>query len=716
MTLRSLGLTAVLCSTLCAQGPTFVSTLTPLLDLRATQVPRLLEQWSASKIGQLFEDEDARLAGELAVGFQSGRIARQTALRLALQQLPSHFEAPPHVISSLYTLQPSEVWRLFERPVEEVASVEFTFLLPSDGEQLVTPHFVRTMSCRPRYEGRWQQRFDQEALQRGQSTMFDPVADAKISSFPAHVFALPDGAADIGFGGLPQQQWMLHLPGRFAYGNGVPAEVGRVDAGPTRTEAEVCLVTHFDHYNQSFRDMGVGVPAEFALLGVDKLERLSWSARFVEDLIYDVVRLDFVEGPISGLPALLSTGDAKPPAQGLPKGALAQVRARLELLDTYDALAEADASFELPGAVVEPLLDALDGGVALGCCAPAPGGLIPRLYLTLGLKDPAKVEALVASMLPPDLPVKQVQYGDVTVSVLKIPDAPQGLQPAWCVVGDRLHVAESALSMRAFLKAQGGGVVAMDVDGMAAPTGDGDVMASFDLRFDAAAIYENFYERWLPLFELSGVSELPAPVSRDDLPDPDVVHEHLGKGRGVVRRTARSMRLVQASASGGLELTALLFAWPTILSQQMFDFTEDEVHIAVAKSRLHAAHEALQRFEAREQRRPKDLAELFTAEKFADDALLLPADDLAEEVRLPDGRVVRSSFRYFADGVPLPVGAQSQFLEVFGGGDADDVAPAVLVEIRPHMFHRAVLRTDGVVPDMYGSFGARAPIEEFGKK
>ena len=365
---------------------------------------------------------------------------------------------------------------------------------------------------------------------------------------------------------------------------------------------------------------------------------------------------------------------------------------------------------------MEPLLDALDGGVALGCCAPAPGGLIPRLYLTLGLKDPAKVEALVASMLPPDLPVKQVQYGDVTVSVLKIPDAPQGLQPAWCVVGDRLHVAESALSMRAFLKAQADGVVAMDVDGMAAPTGDGDVMASFDLRFDAAAIYENFYERWLPLFELSGVSELPAPVSRDDLPDPDVVHEHLGKGRGVVRRTARSMSLVQASASGGLELTALLFAWPTILSQQMFDFTEDEVHIAVAKSQLHAAHEALQRFEAREQRRPKDLAELFTAEKFADDALLLPADDLAEEVRLPDGRVVRSSFRYFADGVPMPEGAQSQFLEVFGGGDDDDAPPAVLVEIRPHMFHRAVLRIDGVVPDMYGSFGARAPIEAFGEK
>ena len=98
------------------------------------------------------------------------------------------------------------------------------------------------------------------------------------------------------------------------------------------------------------------------------------------------------------------------------------------------------------------------------------------------------------------------------------------------------------------------------------------------------------------------------------------------------------------------------------------------------------------------------------------DALLLPADDLAEEVRLPDGRVVRSSFRYFADGVPMPEGAQSQFLEVFGGGDDDDAPPAVLVEIRPHMFHRAMLRTDGVVPDMYGSFGARAPIEAFGKK
>ncbi|MEC8251895.1 MAG: hypothetical protein VX044_01695 [Planctomycetota bacterium] len=43
MTLRSLGLAATLGSSLCAQGPTFVSTLKPLFDLRATQVPRLLE-------------------------------------------------------------------------------------------------------------------------------------------------------------------------------------------------------------------------------------------------------------------------------------------------------------------------------------------------------------------------------------------------------------------------------------------------------------------------------------------------------------------------------------------------------------------------------------------------------------------------------------------------------------------------------------------------
>ena len=273
MTLRSLGLAATLGSALCAQGPKFVSTLKPLFDLRATQVPRLLEQWPASKLGRLFADEDARFAGELAVKFQAGRIARQTALRLALQQLPSTEDAPPHVIASLYMMQPNEIWRLFERPVEEVESVEFTSLLPSDGEELVTPHFVRTMSCQPRYEGRWQQRFDAEAQERARSTMFRPVADAKISSFPVHAFALPVGAADVGFGDLPRQHWMLHLPGRFAYGNGVPAEVGRVDAGPARPEAEVCLETHFDHYNQTFRDMGVGVPAELALLGVEDAAR-----------------------------------------------------------------------------------------------------------------------------------------------------------------------------------------------------------------------------------------------------------------------------------------------------------------------------------------------------------------------------------------------------------------------------------------------------------
>ncbi|MGC6488336.1 MAG: hypothetical protein ACON4Z_11870 [Planctomycetota bacterium] len=718
MKLRSLGLTAMLCSALGAQGPTFVSTLPPLLELRAAQVPRLVEQWSTSRLGRLFEDEDARLAGELAVRFQSGRIARQTALRLALQQLPSTVDAPPHVVAGLYTLQPDELWRLFERPVEEVAAAEFTVSMPPENAVDSAPYFFRTMSCRPRYEGRWQQRFDQEAQARARSTMFTPVADARISSFPAHVFALPEGAAEVGLGGLLQQQWMLQLPSRFTYGNGVPAEVGRVDAAPTREDADLSATFHVGRWVEALRQTFGAVPPQLTLLGADKMERLRWSARFVGDLIYDVVQLDFVDGPLTGLPAFLETGETAPPAQGLPDGALAQFRARIELQDAYDALIAAEADLELPGAIFDPLLDALDGGLALGCCAPAPGGLIPRLYLTLGLKDPVAFAAWVdglQAMLPPELSVKQVQYGDVKVSVLKIPDAPQGLQPAWCVVGDRLHVAESALSMRAFLKAQADGVVAMDVDGMAAPAGEGDVMASFDMRFDAAALYEAFYQRWLPLFELSGVSEMPAPVSRDDLPHPDVVAEHLGKGRGVVRRAARSMSLVQASASGGLELSALLFAWPTMLAQQTYDYMEDEAHLTVARTRLAAVHEALQRFEAREQRRPADLAELFTAEQLPDDALLLPADDLAEEVRLPDGRVLRSSFRYFPSGIELPRGRGSAFIQVVGGPVQNGLAaktPALLIELRPHQFHRAMLLENGEVPDTYGDYGTTLSIDQ----
>ena len=711
---------AFLASTACAaalpaQGTTYISSLRTLFEVRATKVPQLLEQWRGSALGGLFEDPEARRCGRLAARFEGSRIHRRTETWLAMHQLGSDQEAPPAVIASLYRMGQGEVWRMLERPVQELESAELRVLLHPDPDRNLSPFFVRDLACRPRYEGQWTSRFDDEARRRARSTLFVDVPDAEVSSFAAHAFALPEGWADVGLGGLPEQQWMLHLPGRFIHGNGVIDACGSVGPAPAHSDAEVRLDVHLDLYNEMLTAAGFGAPAEWTLFGLEAVDRLTWSACFVDGLIHDVVQLD-VDGPLGGVGSFFTERDRPLPAQGLPEGGMVQLRAALDLRETYDGLVAADDDFALPGPLVDGLLAALDGGVALACCAPAPGGLIPRLYLTLGLEDAAALDQAISSALPPELEVKKVRYGDVEVSVLKIPGAPSGLQPAWCVVDEKLHVAESAQSMRALLKAQGSDAVAMDVGEMTAPPGDGTALTSFDLRYDPAAIYEAFYEIWLPLFERSGFNELPPPVTRDDLPEPDVVARHLGKGRGVIRRTEDSVALVQSSASGGLELTALLFAYPTMLAPLMSDFMEDEVHLAVARSKLQAVHDALEDFEGREGRRPRDLAELCTAQQLSADALLLPGDELAEQIELPGGRTVRSSFRYYPAGVKVPRGRGSAFIGVVGGPVQNGLAaktPALLIELRPHQFHRAMLLENGEVPDTYGDFGTTLPIDQF---
>jgi len=689
---------ALLAPLLPAQGPTFLPHGSPLVSIRATQVPKLLEQWPNTALGKLFADEDARAAADLGVRFTANQLRRQTAMMLAVQQLEDYGDMQPYMIASLYRFNEAEVWRLLEQPVEQVQSVELTVNADPELGMRAYPRMLRTMSCRPRYEGQWTKRFDQEAAQRNRSKLFDVIEQAKVAGFPAYAYAVPKRELEGGGTSIPPQQWMLHLPGRFIFGNGTADEIGKLGAAPARPDAEICLEMDLEAYTTMFQAMGRGIDREFAALGFDKLKHLKWSGSFAGEMFRDVLDIE-LNGEPSGLVAALLNAEARLPDQALPKGALAQLRASVDLRASFEELAKLDSVFRLPPEFVDAVLAAFDGGLAFSCCAPPPGGLIPRLFLTANVKDGEAFDKLVQKLVNDNLPTKKLKFGDVEVTTLKIPDAPQGLQPAWCRVGDQLHVAESARSLRSFLKAQKGDEVAMDVDGMEVPAGIGEPTATFDLRYDTAAIYECFYTQWLPLFELSGVSRVPPPVRRRDLPEPEIVEEFLGKGRGVLRKDGNRYQLVQASATGGLETTALLFTYSTMLAPEMYDYNTERYSLIIARIKLNAVHEALTRFEKREQRRPNDLAELFTAEKLPDDALLLPGDDRAEPLLLPDGRKLRSSFRYYPK--------TTAFNGLQGGNGA------LMIEIRPQRYNRAVLCADGAVPDAYGS-DCRKPIDQFG--
>ena len=96
---------------------------------------------------------------------------------------------------------------------------------------------------------------------------------------------------------------------------------------------------------------------------------------------------------------------------------------------------------------------------------------------------------------------------------------------------------------------------------------------------------------------------------------------------------------------------------------------------------------------------PKDLAELVSVQKLAADALLVPGDELAEEFTLPTGDKLRSSFRYYPDGV------DTRCL-----GDE----PAIMIQIAGGSSLRRFLGRSGTVRTSYFT-EARQDVDEFGK-
>ena len=83
---------------------------------------------------------------------------------------------------------------------------------------------------------------------------------------------------------------------------------------------------------------------------------------------------------------------------------------------------------------------------------------------------------MLGQYLADSLPTKRVRYSGIECTVLKIPDMPNGIQPAFCRVDGMLHLAESALSLRALLKVQDKVTVAMDVGDAPLPLVAGDVL------------------------------------------------------------------------------------------------------------------------------------------------------------------------------------------------------------------------------------------------
>tara|TARA_R110002096_G_scaffold17148_6_gene59189 strand:- start:1498 stop:3690 length:2193 start_codon:yes stop_codon:yes gene_type:complete len=669
----------------------------PLVRIRATGVQELVKAWPSTKIGKLMADEDVVDAATTVLASTKNYLHRQRAVRDSFTQLSLLDDMEPWEVANLYGNGDDDLQNLLRYPAEQVTRAELTVRLPN-GVRTSQPSFVTSLSCAPRYEGRWTQAFEKDAEKFRASALFEEIQGSKIDGFPAYAFQAPKSVTGDAFADNQQYaRWMLHMPGTFVYGNGQTKTA--VTKPDDSQRAEVSMELDLDAYVAMFQRMGMGIPPSFAVLGFDNLKTLKWSGRFRGELIEDRLDLELTDTP-SGLVAALLTGTAKLPAQALPKGAIAQLRSSVNTQAIATLLPILADGSDLPEELVNECVKAFDGGIAISCCAPAPGGVIPRIFVSLGIADETALDGLLKQFLTDNLPTKQVKYGGVACTVIKVPDMPNGIQPAFCRVNGTLHIAESALSLRAFLKVQGEDTVAMDVEDAPEAGGAGDLVSTFDWRFDEVQLYKCFYQDWLPLYELTGMAN-DSPVRRKDMPEPDVVEMYCGKSRGVLRKDGNKFSIVMLGALGGPELAALAMTWGPMIAGQMRDYQTDNLTIRLARHKLDTVHEAVVAFHKREKRMPKDLAELFTAQKLNDDALLLPGDDLAEEFAMPDGRKLKSSFRYFAK----PVTFASQ------NGDGGDT---ILIEIRTRPYNRLSMTSMGVVPDAYGP-DSQKPIDQFGK-
>ncbi|MBL8734061.1 MAG: hypothetical protein JNN13_16935 [Planctomycetes bacterium] len=686
-----------LAAPLIAQGPPTLVPKNRLGGFVAEDVPKLRQQLAQSRLARLLAAADVAEAYELARRRFTARLTHTEALLDTADRLEVALD--PWVISNRI----SSPLSMMEMPdLAELVRFELMASGPVDGEH--RPGTAVVLRCTPRAEGRWTARFEQRAARMNASKHWQSLDEGKVDGYPGYAWA-PTGLDenDPNFEFLRGTRlWMLHLPGSFASGSGLIEHCAEIASPPPPGPAALTMSMQLQQYVRMFADMGGGVPAEFAMLGFDTLQEFSWQLEFAGDQLLDTLAVR-CEGEPKGLVGALLGGKAALPAQPLPEGALAQLRAAVDVATLYSAL-QGLAGGDLGPLQEADVVAAFSGGLAIGVTAPARGQLVPRIYLSLGIGDQDALARVLAA-LATGAKQKQVTYEDVPCTVLQYQGVPPAFQPTWCQLDGVLHIAETGTSMRAFLKARADGVAVMDVGDAPEPAGRGERLP-FDVRFDTAAIYTAFHEIWLPLYEIAQMGRQQQPLlKRDEMPAPEDVAELLGKGRGLLRRDGDTWRLQQLGTLGGVETAALAMVYaPMLWAEMTSDYQTAQLTAAIGKHQLARIWQAIERWQAQhEGKLPASLGELVAQGGLPADALLLtPHDPDAEALPLPGdgGKSVPCSFRYF----PTPV-------EVDTGSGPMKV---LLVAIAPQPWNRAMLADDGTTPDVYGEV-SRQPIDRFGK-
>ena len=535
------------------------------------------------------------------------------------------------------------------------------------------------------------------------------VAADQVAGHPGLVLAPGGDPQEFPSYGPPPGGWFVHAPGLFAGGDGTLERAGMLAPAPADAPG-ITLSIDALGYLRMLTSFGMGpdagqderFDAVLRALGLDTCRMLRWQLRPDGERLLDELSLELRDRP-GGLLGALLDGIAPPVAQPLPEGALLQVRLAFDVGAALGAVDELLATLEQPTlgelGLVDDVRLAWNGGVVLALVRPAPGGLVPRLYASVGVVDHDALGRLLARLeTAGEFQRKDVTYEGQPSVQLRLDGAPPALQPSYCVQRDVVHFAESGISLRALLKAQKNGAPPLfDVGDAPRPGGEGAIVPGVEVRFDGGAIHAALHELWLPLAEATmpfGDDEAPL-VAHAELPEAETVARHLRTGRGVLRRGPDHVTLAMSGTAGGPELHALLSAYGSLLSSPMTDswrWQTDELLRELAREQLPRLHAAVEAFAKRTGKPPASFGELLAGGDLDDARLLvLPGDTATQAVEHDGKEVARTSFVYHPEGEKTEVNGEEVVVR--------------FAMLRPLGWQSLVLDTSGTLHDVWGDFG-----------
>ncbi|MCR9244744.1 MAG: hypothetical protein NXI31_06915 [bacterium] len=511
----------------------------------------------------------------------------------------------------------------------------------------------------------------------------------------------------------PAAMWAIDQPGLLVGGTGSPA-IGEFG---TRAESRPSLSAGIDLRRYLLMIAALTSNSDptrlFEAAALTNSGLLQWRLHPVGDRMQDEFHWSF-DGEVGGILGALLTAVAPLPEQPLPENAMLQLRAAFDvpaLVAAVDRLLDCAKIRTLTAdGLSADLRLTWTGGMAFAVTRPQLGQLVPRLYASFGIVDPLALERLLGRLHEqPWLAITKRKLEGVDCTLLKIEGLPAALTPAYCLLDGTMHIAETAASLRALLKARGAGAPpAMPLDDAPRPRGDGLLSPAFDLRYDNAAIHRALREIWLPLMTKALLRyESDAYLRLDELPDSEVVTAFLGSGRGVLRRTSDGVALAMSGTIGGPVLTSLATIFGPAISSVLTEerrAQRGDLLLRLAGRRMQEIDRSRVTFTARESRPPRSLGELVAAGDLDVASLTVPTTTKLEPV-LHDGKELgKSSFRFYPEGLRATIEGHDSAIRV--------------VSIEPMKWYRLVLSVKGGLHQGWGAITQRSldELEAIGRE